>query len=94
MFKPPCCTSPLTNFYVLVSEDAMTGTLDEILLQPTVRAYYSATAPMIAGYPIEQRGRYVRIQVTGSTGLGLSEVQVWSQQPSLAPLSRTGAPER
>ncbi|MFL6247288.1 MAG: Ig-like domain-containing protein [Thermoanaerobaculia bacterium] len=94
MFKPPCCTSPLTNFYVLVSDDAMTGTLDEILLQPAVRAYYSATAPMIAGYPIEQRGRYIRIQATGSTGLGVAEVQVWSQQPTLAPLSRTGAPER
>jgi hypothetical protein len=72
----------------------MTGTLDEILLQSTVRAYFSATAPMITGYPIEQRGRYVRVHVTGSTGLGLAEVQVWSQQPALIPLSRTGAPER
>ena len=89
-----CCTSPLTNYYVLVSDDPMTGTLEEILLQPTVRAYFSATAPTIFGYPVGQRGRYVRVHVTGSTGLGLAEVQVWSQQPSLLPLSRTGVPER
>ena len=89
-----CCTSPLTNYYVLVSDDPMIGTLEEILLQPTVRAYFSATAPTIFGYPVGQRGRYVRVHVTGSTGLGLAEVQVWSQQPSLLPLSRTGVPER
>ena len=79
---------------MLVSDDPMIGTLEEILLQPTVRAYFSATAPTIFGYPVGQRGRYVRVHVTGSTGLGLAEVQVWSQQPSLLPLSRTGVPER
>jgi hypothetical protein len=89
--RTDCCAGRLDNFYLLVSDDPMTGTLDQILQQANVRAYYYASIPMSAAARIDQRGRYVRIQLNGTSFLNINEVQVWGQQPTLMPLSRPAA---
>jgi len=92
--RPECCADHPQNFYLLVSDEAMTGTLDQILAHAAVKAYFYPSVPMVFEFPIHHRGRFVRLQLTGTYWFFLNEVQVWGQQPSLMPLSRTGVPQR
>ena len=68
----------LVNFYVLVSDNPFISTnLDDVLAQPGVFSYLESS---VAGTPttinIDETGRYVRVQLMGTSFLGLAEVEV------------------
>ncbi|HEX7708969.1 MAG TPA: discoidin domain-containing protein [Thermoanaerobaculia bacterium] len=79
----------LANFYLFVSDEPFASTtVTSTLAQQDVSAFYYATVPSASQLPVDRKGRYVRVQLTGTNFLHLSEVQVWGQQPTLMPLSR------
>jgi parallel beta-helix repeat protein len=78
--RTDCCTTRLSNFYVLVSDKPFSSTsLSTTLKQSGVSKYYvSGNAGKTTTLAINKTGRYVRVQLTGSTPLSLAEVQVMS----------------
>jgi hypothetical protein len=81
----------LQNYYVLVSDEPIaSNVLSEALAQSGVSAYYvgSEVRGQLA-IDVARSGRYVRVQLTGSNYLTLSELRAWSQVSTLTPLSRT-----
>lgn len=98
-----CCEWRLKDFYVFVSDVPFQSTdLQTTLNQPDVTAYF---VQGVAGLPsvidIQRSGRYVRVQLTGSDCLSLTEVQVWavtkptpvpSNTPTPVPPENTAVP--
>jgi len=77
-----CCTSRLSDFYVLVSNAPINSTdLNENLNQDNITSYYFG--PAVDGsivLNIELAGRYVRVQlVSPDESLNLAEVEVMSE---------------
>ncbi|MEF3304116.1 polysaccharide lyase family 8 super-sandwich domain-containing protein [Paenibacillus sp. GYB003] len=76
--RTDCCSSRLSNYYVIVSgEPFASGSLAETLKQPGVwftRRTETAGRPTVV--PVGHSGRYVRIQLEGTNALSLAEVQV------------------
>ena len=72
--------SRLSNFYVLVSDVPFNSTdLTTARNQPGVSSYYfSGTAGNPSAVVINRTGRYVRIQLTATNYLSLTEIQVFS----------------
>ena len=67
----------LKNFYVLVSESPMNGSLAEVLVAEGVSSvYYAYKADSIVRIPLNAEGRYVRVQLSGSDVLHFAEAQV------------------
>ncbi|GAA3634723.1 hypothetical protein GCM10022200_17450 [Microbacterium awajiense] len=81
------------EFYVLVSDAPfVSGSLDEVLAQPGVAAFYHEAVPMpSAAFDIDRTGRFVRVQLTGinsgtSVALHLAEVQIFGpEEPAEEP---------
>ncbi|WP_406424500.1 discoidin domain-containing protein [Streptomyces sp. NBC_00873] len=74
-----CCVSRLGDYYVLVSDNPITGTLDQALAQPGVSAYHQTVAPAPKSrVSVGRLGRYVRVQLTGTNYLSLAEVQAFA----------------
>lgn len=79
--RADCCADRLADYYVFVSDAPFTSsTVSGTQAQPGVWAVHQTTQ---VGRPstvniVGQVGRYVRIQLTGTNDLGLSEVQVLS----------------
>jgi hypothetical protein len=75
-----CCQERLTNFWVLVSEEPFaSNSLAAARNQAGVTSYYhirSAARP--SGFDIGRKGRYVRVQLSGTNYLHAAEVQVWA----------------
>ncbi|MEO0473600.1 MAG: lamin tail domain-containing protein, partial [Bacteroidota bacterium] len=76
--RTDCCTDRLDDYYVLVSDVPFTSTnLNTTLNQAGVQAFYQSSP---AAYPttvnINQSGRYVRVQLTGTNFLHLAELEV------------------
>ena len=76
--RTDCCEQFLNNYYILVSNTPFgTGDLNSLLGQAGVESYLQST---VAGTPsmvdINTNGRYVRIQLSGSSFLALAEVEV------------------
>ncbi|MGZ8779637.1 MAG: galactose-binding domain-containing protein, partial [Thermoanaerobaculia bacterium] len=84
----------LANFYLFASDaEFASNDVNATLGQTGVAAFYYATVPSASEIPVNRTARYLRVQLTGTNLLHMSEVQVWSQQPELTPLSRkTGSP--
>jgi hypothetical protein len=86
-----CCSANLTNFWVFVSDvpfDAQTvaGTLS----QSGVSAWFQgASASPAYRFDVARRGRFIRVQLTGTAALSLPEVQVWTRGTPLGPLARS-----
>lgn len=78
--RTDCCADRLKDFYVLVSPTDMTGkTLTQLLSDSNViqrKVAVSNIAPVI-GIPVNARGRFVRVQLSGQNFLQLAEVQVF-----------------
>ncbi len=77
--RTDCCAESLSNYYVLVSENAFgDATLDELLADANVTTLQQNEA---AGAPTEittnATGRYVRIQLQGAGILSLAEVEIF-----------------
>jgi F5/8 type C domain len=84
-----CCSTNLTNFHLFVS-DSPFSSMDpaQTAAQPGVTPIFTtAAAVKVFRFPLNRTGRYLRIQLSATTNLTLGEVQVWSQQPLVAPLS-------
>ncbi|MCX2842003.1 discoidin domain-containing protein [Microbulbifer thermotolerans] len=74
-----CCSSRLSNFYVLVSDKPFSSNdLNVLLAQDDVASYYyGSTAGSPTSIDINRSGRYVRVQLAGSNPLSLAEVEVY-----------------
>jgi Domain of unknown function (DUF1929)/F5/8 type C domain/Glyoxal oxidase N-terminus/Kelch motif len=74
-----CCPERLSNFYVFVSDTPFfSSSLSITLGQPDVGTYFQtgpAGRPIIV--PVNRTGRYVRVQLSGTNFLHMSEVQIW-----------------
>jgi hypothetical protein len=80
--RSDCCQDWLQRFYVLVSDDPIASRRPALAaVQPGLTPFYvdAATATPTT-IPIGRRGRYVRIQLTGSDSLTLGEVQVFGRR--------------
>ena len=86
-----CCLERFVNFYVFVSDDDNTSS-DPAVLMPLSgwSTWFFAGPKGTLSVPVNRRGRYVRVQLAGTNYLHLSELQVWGQQPALAPMSKPG----
>jgi YD repeat-containing protein len=65
--RTDCCPERLSNFDLLVSDDGASWSTYYI---PTI------VSPSVS-IPVNRTGRYVRVQLRGTTVLSLAEVQVW-----------------
>ncbi len=76
--RTDCCSSFLSNYYVLISENPfVAGTLNDVLAQPGVLAFHqneTAGSPTVVN--ASTSGRFVRVQLAGATFLSLAEVIV------------------
>ncbi len=76
--REDCCYDKLSNFYVLVSNNPFSSTdLDATLNQANVWSYFqSSTVGRPTTIPINQQGRYIRLQAIDGRFLGIAEVEV------------------
>ena len=76
--RSDCCSSFLSDYYVLVSDVPFTSTnLNSTINQAGVSNYYEAGAASFpTTLPINRTGRYVRVQLAGFTFLAIAEVEV------------------
>ncbi len=83
----------MSNFYVFVSDDdfPLTHKVADILAMPNVSAYYRIGPLYAYKFDVNRRGRYVRIQLTGTNYLNPMEVRVWSPSLSIGALAKTPA---
>ncbi len=76
--RTDCCSSQLSNYYILISDLPFSSTdLSVLLSDPNVSNFFQSAA---AGSPttvsINRSGRFVRIQLQGTAALSLAEVKV------------------
>jgi len=78
--RTDCCSSRLSNFYVMSSPTPFTSNdLDTSLNQPGVRWFHvSSSVGTQTTINFEETGRYVRVQLADSTYLQLAEVQIFT----------------
>ncbi|MDT5014136.1 MAG: hypothetical protein QOD39_296, partial [Mycobacterium sp.] len=78
--RTDCCSERLADFYLFVSDAPFTSTsLSATLAQPGVTAYYRpGVAGPVSTVRVNRNGRYVRVQLAGTSAgiLSLAEVQV------------------
>ncbi len=76
--RTDCCTSRLSDFYLLVADVPFSSTvLADVLGQTGVKSYYVADRPspkLTIG--LNHTGRYVRIQLNKKAALSLAEVEI------------------
>ena len=83
----------MSNFYVFVSDAEIpdTAKVADILNMTGVSAYYRIGPFYAYKYDVNRRGRYVRIQLTGTNYLNPMEVRVWSPSLSVSAMAKTPA---
>lgn len=76
--REDCCQQFLSNYYIIISDAPFTSTdLNETLNQPGVSSYLQTDqVGLPSAISIDEVGRYVRIQIVGTSFLGLTEVEV------------------
>jgi hypothetical protein len=80
--RTDCCITRLSNFYVFVSANDMSGrTLAQLTADPAVTLTRVATLNGAASItlPLVAQGRFVKVQLEGSDYLSLAEVRVLGQ---------------
>lgn len=91
-----CCISRLRDFYVLVASSPFdtTRSLAERVNDPLVYAqFFAGSAGITESFSLDVSGRYVRIQLSGTSGkLNLAEVEVYGC-PLESPDFCAGIPE-
>ncbi len=85
--RTDCCQT--SSFYVFVSDAPFASTdVAATIAQPGVSTLYSGASALNAyRFAVNRTGRFVRIQASGTAAISLAEVQVWSQQQLLVPLT-------
>ncbi|HEU4889508.1 MAG TPA: hypothetical protein VFV49_16605 [Thermoanaerobaculia bacterium] len=75
-----CCQERMQKFWVLISDEPFKSTsLTATLRDPAVRAHYHLTNGLRpSAFEIGGKGRYVRLQLSGTNYLHAAEVQVWA----------------
>ncbi len=77
IFNRSTSQNRLRDFYVLISNTPMDGTLDALLQTNTITAiFHPGPAGPVARLGADVEGRYVRIQLSGSNILHMDEVEV------------------
>ncbi|MGH1492304.1 MAG: discoidin domain-containing protein [Acidimicrobiales bacterium] len=81
-----CCSSRLSNFYVLTSASAFGNrSLDALLADPSVKATkVDGQLGCCGSFAVGTDIRYIRVQKAGSGYLSLAEVQVFSSEQNIA----------
>jgi hypothetical protein len=76
--RTDCCSTRLSDYYVLVSDHPFTSdSLAASLADPGVTAFHEqGTAGRPSSFPAAVTGRYVRVQLKGNAPLSLAEVEV------------------
>ena len=76
--RTDCCTELFSNYHILVSNNAFTSfDLAETLNQTGVTSFFqSTTAARPTAQDINISGRYIRIQLEGTSFLAISEIKV------------------
>lgn len=76
--RTDCCSTRLSDYYVLVSDHPFTNdSLAATLAEPGVTAFHEqGTAGRPSSFPTSATGRYVRVQLKGNAPLSLAEVEV------------------
>jgi len=83
--RTDCCGTRLGDFWVFVSDTPFTASDTLAGLQTRARTWHShqTTTPNPSlTVPVGARGRYVRIQLSGTTNLHMAEVQVMGVWPA------------
>ena len=76
--RTDCCNEFLKDYYILVSDVPFTSTdLTATLAQSGVDGYFEAAiVDLTTAISIDRTGRYVRIQLQGTSFLGLAELEI------------------
>ena len=79
--RTDCCSTRLSNYYVLVSNSPFASTsLDAARSQSGVVSYYiSGESGAFREIPLSGSGRYVRIQLSSTGYMSLAEVEIGGQ---------------
>ncbi len=78
--RTDCCSDRLSNFFVFVADNDMTGKrFGDLVVDPSVWRFSLGTqAPATLNIPVNVSGRYVRVQLAGTNPLSLAEVQIFT----------------
>ena len=75
--RDDCCQMRLADFYILISDQPMEGSLEQLLASSAVSSYYQpGENGAVSQIPIDTEGQYVRIQLNGNNILHMAEVEV------------------
>ena len=75
--RTSCCQNRLKQFYILVSNQPFSGSLNSLLNDPTVFSqYYANSVGNSLDIPLTATGRYVRLQMSITEELHFAELQV------------------
>ncbi len=87
--RTDCCSAPLTDFYVFVSDDAFTSQdLDATRNQPGVGTYFvSGEGGRPSVVAVGRTARHVRVQLSDQDVLTLAEVQIVAGTPGSTPVN-------
>jgi hypothetical protein len=80
--RTDCCASRLSDYWVFVSDTPFLATDTPATLQfraGTFASHQTSTPGPSVVIPAAAQGRYVRVQLSGTDYLSLSEVQVFGQ---------------
>ncbi|MGB0865563.1 MAG: pre-peptidase C-terminal domain-containing protein [Granulosicoccaceae bacterium] len=75
-----CCANRLSDFYVLSSEQEISGSLSNVLADPSVNAiYHPGSFSGVKSFSVDTNARYIRVQLNGSNYLQLTEVEAFAK---------------
>ena len=76
--REDCCQDKLQNYHILISKNPFNSTdLDATLAQSGVTDFYQTEiAQRPSSIPMDQVGRYVRVQLQGTAFLQLAEIEI------------------
>jgi large repetitive protein len=85
--RSDCCTTRLSDYYLLASPAPMAGrSLAQLLADPTVTSLsVPGAAPAVQLSTLPAQARYLRVQLSGSNFLQLAEVEVYGRPVSDLP---------
>ncbi|HEX8619940.1 MAG TPA: discoidin domain-containing protein, partial [Thermoanaerobaculia bacterium] len=84
-----CCSERLQNFYVFVSDEKLADNLlSTALAHAGVARWFRGPNLRAQSFDVNRTGRYVRVQLSGSDFLSLTEVQIWSRDKSLLGMAK------
>jgi galactose oxidase len=92
--RTDCCGARMSDWYVLVSNDPITGTLTQALGNISISSYHftsPAGSPTGVKLNAGQTGRYVRIWLNATNFLQLAEVEVLAGATTIDPKAKNGS---